>query len=189
MAGKPALTSRSEESGSWFSRRARQGGVCMYEEIEQLYLRYYRELYWFLVKRCPNPDLVDDLIQNTFLEALKSIDGFKGNAAIKTWLFGIAKHQLYRHFRKNNIHVDIEHVPEAELASRTDLSDKLLAKNILAAIEGLDPPHDQIMKLRLVHGLSFKEIGLRLNRTENYCRVNFFRVKEKLRKEYEDETM
>lgn len=161
----------------------------MYEEIEQLYLLYYRDLYCFLVKRYPSPDMVDDIIQNTFLEALKSIESFKGNATMKTWLFGIAKHQLYRHFRKNNINVDLEHVPETEMASHTDMTDKLLVKNILETIGSQEPPLQEIMKLRLIYGLSFKEIGIRVNRTENYCRVNFFRLKEKLRKEYEDETM
>lgn len=161
----------------------------MDEPLEQIYRRYYRELYRFLVVRCPNADMVDDIIQNTFLEALKSMESFSGRSSVKTWLFAIAKHQLYRHLRKQKSHADLEQVPEAALAQRTEMADRMVAQHILDWMDRLDPPFKDIMKLRLVDGLSFKEIGMRVNRTETYCRVNFFRMKEKLRKEHADENM
>ncbi|GIP32494.1 RNA polymerase sigma factor [Paenibacillus sp. J2TS4] len=161
----------------------------MYDHIKQMYLVYYHELYRFVAKLCRDPDQVDDIIQNTFLEAIKSMETFKSHSSLKTWLFGIAKHQLYRQFRKNKIQLDLDALAEAELATQSDFSDKLLAEQILDAINGLDPPHNEIMRLRLIDGLSFKEIGMRVGKTENYCRVNFFRTKDKLRKEFAYEHM
>lgn len=162
----------------------------MYEHnVEQVYLQYYNDLYRYLMKLCSDPDLADDLIQNTFLEALKSIEGFRGQSSMKTWLFSIARHQLYRHLRKNKVHITFDHLSEAELAIKNDLNDTIVAQQILETVNQLDPPQNEIMRLRLINGLSFKEIALRVKKTENYCRVNFFRIKEKLRKEYEDEPM
>lgn len=161
----------------------------MHEHIEELYRLYYYELYAFLFKRCPDVDIVDDLIQNTFLEALKSIDNFKGESSVKTWLFGIAKHQLYRHFRKNKKQFPLDELSDAELATQTSFSDKLFVQHILETVSSLSPPLDEIMRLRLVYGMPFKEIGLRVQRSENYCRVNFYRIKERLRKEFGHEPM
>ncbi|MCM3273021.1 RNA polymerase sigma factor [Paenibacillus elgii] len=162
----------------------------MYDPITKIYLLYYDDLYRFLVTRYPNPDHIDDIIQNTFLEALRHMDSFKGDSSIKTWLFGIAKHQLYRSLRKNKLQLPLDDSSEAELAAQTDFSDKVLAEQIMERLNRLDPPHRDIMRLRLLHGLSFKEIAQWTDRTETYCRVNFYRMKEKLRKEYgEDEHM
>jgi len=162
----------------------------MHDTITKMYLLYYDDLYRFLMARYPNPDMIDDIIQNTFLEALQHMDSFKGGSSLKTWLFGIAKHQLYRSLRKNKIQLPLNDSSESELAAQTDFSDKVLAGQIIERLNRFDPPHGDIMRLRLLHGLSFKEIALLTDRTETYCRVNYYRMKEKLRKEYgEDEQM
>lgn len=155
----------------------------MYEQIEELYLAYYPELYRFLLGRCGNRDIIDDIIQSTFLEALKSSDRFQGTASIKTWLFSIAKHQLFQYFRKNKQELDIEQINEGELYTEHDFSDRIFADQVLNKINELNAPHNEILRLRLIFGLSFREIGLRVGQTENYCRVNFYRIKERLRKE------
>lgn len=157
----------------------------MQDQIEHIFLRYYDELYRYLSLHCSDVNIIDDLIQNTFLEALKSIERFAGHSSLKTWLFAIAKHQLYRHFRKNRATVQLEHIAESKLATEHDYSEKILADEIMEKIDTLHPPHDDIMRLRLLYGLSFKEIAQRVKHTENYCRVNFYRNKEKLRKEFE----
>ena len=66
----------------------------------------------------------------------------------------------------------------------TDHTDKMLADDIVQFFYSLSPPLNELMKLRLLYGLSFKEIGLKIGKTENYCRVNFYRLKERLRKEF-----
>ncbi len=47
-------------------------------------------------------------------------------------------------------------------------------------------PFREIMYLRIFGGLAFKEIGEIMGRTENWARVNYYRGKERLRKEIED---
>lgn len=153
----------------------------MYEDIEKMYLLYYRELYRFVLKLGGDQDLADDIVQATFLEALKSIERFDGKSSLKTWLFSIAKNQLYAHFRKNKKTILIEVQPESLY---TDFTDKMLADDIVQFFDSLTPPLNELMKLRLLYGLSFKEIGLKIGKTENYCRVNFYRLKERLRKEF-----
>lgn len=157
----------------------------MYDLVDTIYREYYHDLYRYLRQHVHSADMIEDIIQNTFLEALRSIEGFKGHSSMKTWIFGIAKYQMYRHFRKHKIKVNLDGLSEMELTTTPDFSDRVMAKQLLDTIDQLQPPHNEIMRLRLVDELSFKEIGLRVGRTENYCRVNFYRMKERLRKEYD----
>lgn len=155
----------------------------MYEEIEKLYYCYYDELYFYIIKIGVDKESAHDIIQNTFVQAIKSIEGFKGKSSIKTWLFAIARNESYNYFRKNKRNLNIEEIKESHSVEEKDCTDSMLAREILQNIKGLKSPLKEIMQLRLIHGMSFKEIGLRVGKSENYCRVNFFRMKEKIVKE------
>jgi len=63
-----------------------------------LYDRYHLDVYRF-VARLARPDDADDFVQSTFLEAHRSAPRFRGDAAVKTWLFGIAANLVRTHFR------------------------------------------------------------------------------------------
>jgi RNA polymerase sigma-70 factor (ECF subfamily) len=58
-------------------------------------------LYRFALARTRSPELAEDLVQETFLAALKGADGFSGRSEERTWLVGILKHKMIDHFRKH----------------------------------------------------------------------------------------
>ncbi len=65
-----------------------------------LYDRFHRDLYRFISHLARNDRAsVDDLLQMTFLEAHRSARRFRGDSAVKTWLFGIAANVVRHHFR------------------------------------------------------------------------------------------
>jgi len=59
-------------------------------------------LYSYSLSRLSNASLAEDLIQETFLAALKAAPSFKGNSSFKTWLTSILKRKIIDHFRKNS---------------------------------------------------------------------------------------
>ncbi len=84
----------------------------MYEEIEKLYYCYYDDLYFYIIKIGGDKESAHDIIQNTFVQAIKFIEGFKGKASIKTWRFSIAPHESYNYFRKNKKNFNVEEISE-----------------------------------------------------------------------------
>ena len=62
---------------------------------------YGDSLFHFALTRVKNKEIAEDLVQETFLAAVKSQDRFKGRSSEKTWLFGILKHKVIDHYRKN----------------------------------------------------------------------------------------
>lgn len=65
---------------------------------------YADYLYAFAYNRVNDEETAKDLVQETFLSALKAKDCFKGEAAEKTWLVSILKNKVIDHYRKNAAH-------------------------------------------------------------------------------------
>jgi len=58
-------------------------------------------MYRYALMRVRNPAVAEDMVQETFLSALKARERFAGKSAEKTWLIGILKHKIIDHFRKS----------------------------------------------------------------------------------------
>ncbi len=63
---------------------------------------YGDALYRFALFRVNNAALAEDLVQDTFLAAMKAKDRFSGRASVKTWLTGILKNKIIDHYRKKD---------------------------------------------------------------------------------------
>jgi RNA polymerase sigma-70 factor (TIGR02943 family) len=63
--------------------------------------QYGDALFHFALARVSNREVAEDLVQETFLAAVKSQDRFKGQSSEKTWLFAILKHKVIDHYRQS----------------------------------------------------------------------------------------
>lgn len=159
----------------------------MEHDIELLYRLYAKELYFFIFSICKNESLSQDILQITFIQAIKGIEGFKGKASIKTWLFSIAKFQCYQQFRKDKNHICIDEVNIMSIENMAeDIISNLCSEEIVKQINELKEPDRSIVLLRILAEYSFAEIGKLVNKSENYCRVIYYRAKNKLRKELKE---
>ena len=78
-------------------RRTMQGDT---EAFHQLTVRYYRPVAGFILKRVQRPDMVEDLVQETFLEALQALKAGRGPEKFSSWLFGIAHNRCGKWLRR-----------------------------------------------------------------------------------------
>jgi RNA polymerase sigma-70 factor (ECF subfamily) len=68
--------------------------------FHQLTERYYRPVGGFILKRVQRPDLVEDLVQETFLEAFRALKDGRQPTHISSWLFGIAHNRCCKWLRR-----------------------------------------------------------------------------------------
>ena len=80
-------------------------------------------LYRFTLSRIKDPSIAEDLVQETFLAALKARNNFQGRSTAKTWLIAILKHKIVDHIRKR---------------VREQISDKVESMHNTAAIDPVD---------------------------------------------------
>lgn len=154
------------------------------EDMSEVYRRHARTVYKFLLARTHDPGLAEELTQETFYQAVKSADRFDGGCRVSVWLCQIAKHLWYQHLRKSRREAPLPEgePPDAPAASAEEsLLEREGRLDLLRLIHGLPEEQREVVYLRAFGGLSFREIGDVLGRTETWARVTFYRTKEKLR--------
>ena len=65
-----------------------------------LFERHHRALFNFVFQMTRNAALAEDLVQETFLRMLKAAGSFRGDGSFKSWMFHIARNQVYDHLRR-----------------------------------------------------------------------------------------
>ena len=161
--------------------------------FEEIYQKYADKVYRFIYMKCQNKELSEDVTQTTFLKAIEHADSFKNECSVMTWLCRIAQNTLLDEIkRRENKNLSLNELPleQTETEPSGDILSEYLGRenklNLYAGIHRLDEMQKEIVLHRLL-GLSFKEIGQICNQSETWARVNFYRAKEKLKREIGDE--
>ena len=151
--------------------------------IENAYREYSNMIYKYLLSKTGSEDIAEELTQETFYQAVKSADKFDFSSKVSTWLCSIAKNKLYEYWRKHPDTEELNENTEALLTLEEQYISDESKLEILKAIHNLSGPTREVLYLRLFSGLSFREIGEILDKTEQWARVTYYRGKLALRKE------
>ena len=153
------------------------------DNMEEIYQAHARTVYKFLLSQCHDADLAEELTQETFYQAVRSIGRFQGDCKVSVWLCQIAKHLWYQHLRKANRETELPE--EAELPLVPSAEEEAVSRSgqldLLRRVHELPEPGREVVYLRAFGGLSFREIGDVLGKTETWARVTFYRGKERLK--------
>ena len=90
-----------------------------YPELEELYNTYRTDLYRYLCHLTHDPAEAEDLLSETFLRALRRLHTYRGDCAVKTWLFGIAHNVWLESLRKRRPTVSADDLLETYLTDDT----------------------------------------------------------------------
>lgn len=149
------------------------------KRIEEIYILYKQDIYRYILYLTNDPDLSEDLLSETFVNAIISIKRFKGQSSVKTWLFSIARHLWLQRLRKEK--PVIEYNDFLELYLLDSMDEKLITKEITDRIKELlsekDGRTQKIINMR-IEGYSFTEIAEEVNISEGSARVINFRAKK-----------
>lgn len=161
------------------------------DSVEQLYQKHAKTVYGFLLTKTKNPDIAEELTQETFCQAIQKLDTFQGNSSVSTWLCGIARNLWFDILRKQEKQTELS----ARLSAQEDTAMLPSAEEsffrdfnhleVLKRLHQLKEPGREVMYLRLIGNLSFAQIGEIMEKSENWARVTYYRNKEKLIKEGE----
>lgn len=152
--------------------------------MDDIYQAYAKTIYAYLLLRVSDHHIAEELTQETFFQAVKSIQSFRNECSIETWLVGIAKNVLKQYYKKQKHFEDID---EIQIASDIDIEKNLVLQDerqqLLTAIHLLTEPYKEVTYLRVYTDLSFKQIGTLFNKSENWARITYYRAKQQLIKE------
>lgn len=154
------------------------------QNIEEMYEKYSKIIYKYIFCLTKNHELSEEIVQDTFLVAVKNINKFEGKSKLSTWLCAIAKNIYYKKINKLKDNISLEDINK-ELVSEQFIEDIICEKEskleLIKNIQKLDSQSQKVMYLRIYADLSYEEIGEVLGKTSSWARVTYFRGKEKLK--------
>lgn len=152
-------------------------------EFQEVYNLYFKDVYKYVLTLCRNESLAEEVTQETFFKALKSIDSFRGQCKLYVWLCQIAKNTYFSMTAKEKSRCE-ELLPEvADESLESALLTKESAFEIHRVLHDLEEPYKEVFSLRVFGQLSFKQIGILFGKTESWARVTYHRAKLKIKEE------
>jgi RNA polymerase sigma-70 factor (ECF subfamily) len=191
-----ALHSQHAESASdtELVHRAKAGDLAAFETLVE---RYERRVYTLARRMLHSPEDAEDVTQQTFLNALEYLNGFREEASFYTWLMRIATHAALKVKRKRRPTVSLENladpqegydtIPHPEFiadwrAAPERLLEKAETKRLLDdALEELDDKYRMVFLLRDVEGLSINETASALGVSQANVKARLLRARLQLR--------
>jgi RNA polymerase sigma factor (sigma-70 family) len=164
--------------------------------FEQLYHRYQRRIGAYIYGMVHDHGRAEDITQDVFMSALRRMRATETPIAFKPWVYEIAKNACIDAFRRSKRAEEISYdaddgtdrlhlvskgpSPEAAVDTRMSLD------NLRGAFGGLSEAHHQILVMRELEGLSYRQIGERLGMSRPSVESTLFRARRRLSEEYEE---
>ncbi len=162
--------------------------VSTLKQIEQAYIQHSKDVYKYLLSLSHDENLSEDLTQETFFRAMRTIHRYNGNCKLSVWLCQIARHLWYQWLEKHSRweHVALtDTIPSQESPENSALL--YMEKTALyQAIHALPEPMRELVHMRLTGEFSFREISEIMGKSENWARITFYRAKQKIMEKMED---
>ena len=155
-----------------------KGSDCV-DDFEEIYNLYMKDVYKYILALSRNPDIAEEITQETFFKALKSIKNFKGECKISVWLCQIAKNTYYSYCAKEKRRS--EHTREEICFSFEDeVAESDMAFELHKRLHSLPEPYKEVFSLRVFGELPFSKIAELFGKKESWARVTYHRAKLKM---------
>lgn len=151
------------------------------QEFESLVHAYSADVYRFAYWLCKNKSLAEDMTQETFTRAWKSIDKLIDDRSAKAWLFTILRREIARHFSRKRLDTIPMQDIHTELADKTQGMEAAERLALHDAIARLDDKYKEPLILQVLGGYRSQEIGQILELTPAVVLTRIFRARQQLR--------
>ena len=176
-------------------REAQRGNRAAFEEL----VRHYDQAVLRLAMHLTGSEHeAQDIYQDAFLKAYKSVGNFRFECSFYTWIYRIVTNLCLDHLRKKQVRKEdapvavdaqgeaydvLAQVPDGRAGANPerDLMRRELGKRINRALDKLTPRERMVFELKHYQGLKLRTVGEILNTTEETAKNTLFRATQKLR--------
>ncbi|MCA0132210.1 RNA polymerase sigma factor [Winogradskyella alexanderae] len=146
-----------------------------FRELLQL---YKERLYWHIRKIVINHDDADDVLQNTFIKVYKSIDKFKGESKLFSWLYRIATNESITHLNKNAKRLQISNEEQKSNAINNLTADVYfegdeIQLKLQKAIASLPQKQQLVFNMKYFDDIKYKDMADILETSEGALKASY----------------
>jgi RNA polymerase sigma-70 factor (ECF subfamily) len=178
MSASPVLETPSDHALAAAYRAGDEGAAA------ELVRRHAPAMGRFLYSSGASRDEIDDLVQETFFRAFRRLDGWRGEASFRSWLFTIASNALRDEYRrrKGRRMLSLEDRDLADSADpHADLAAAETADRLREGIAALPRLQREVFLLRTQEGAGYIDIATALGTTPGAARVHYHHAVKRLK--------
>lgn len=165
--------------------------------FEELFSRYRRRIGSYIFGMVGDHGRAEDIAQEVFMSALRRLRETERPIAFKQWIYEIAKNACIDEFRRGRRAREVPLEQDEESGNHRDLLSreptppaamerKQRLDDLRGAFRGLSETHHRILVLRELEGLSYCEIGERMEMSRAVVESTLFRARRRLNEEYQE---
>lgn len=157
--------------------------------VRQWYQEYGTKVKAFIAQRITSEADVDEIVQETFMNCLKHLPLFRGEAGIWTWMCGVAKHEVADYYRKKYAKKAINALPLSELLVGTQIhgsheTSEQITEHVSHVLKSLSAEAQEILLLKYVDGKKVEEIAELWQKSVKAVESVLFRARRDFRAAY-----
>lgn len=157
--------------------------------FDEVYRANFDPVYRYVLSLSGNAHVAEEITQETFFKALKSLGEFRGDCSLKSWLCTIARNLwLTERRRKKPLAIDdaASFADSAAGPEETALRrDESMRAHLL--VHHLNEPYREVFMLRALGQLSFRDIGEIFGKSDNWACVVYHRARARIKNGMEEE--
>ena len=151
----------------------------------ELIERYERPLRYFINRLLDNSELTEDIFQDTWLTVIRRIHGLREIDAFPVWLYRIARNKVYQQLRKKRNVLKLDENIAVEDNAEDDVFSGEDAAKVHRCLKELPPEYREVLMLRFLEQMSYKQISQVLNCKLGTVRSRIYYAKIALKRELE----
>lgn len=166
------------------NNKERVASTAHNEPFLTLYRHHVTSVYSYIYSRIRNRADAEDLTEQVFTEALEGMERYEEPGKPAAWLFTIAHRRVVDHYRSRHEHIPFDEAldspldglsPEGHLLRREQL------EQLSRLVVTLDEEQQELLQLRFVAGLTYREIGEVLGSSGGAVKIAIYRLLDRLR--------
>lgn len=158
------------------------------EDLLDLYDAALPVVHGYVLRRCGDRTLAEDLTAEVFLAAAGAVRRGSVPELSTAWLVAVARNKLVDHWRRSaRQERTLRAVADAEVVDPGDWTDALDEGSALATLRTLRPHHQAVLTLRYLDGLPVAQVADHLDRTVHATEALLTRAKAAFRRAYREE--
>ncbi|MBQ6384325.1 MAG: sigma-70 family RNA polymerase sigma factor [Clostridia bacterium] len=153
------------------------------KSFDEIYQSCFDLVYRYVLSLSGSPHIAEEITQETFFKALRSLDQFRGESSVKSWLCAIAKNIWFSEQRKKKAKPidEASALPDPGPGPEESVVRQDESMRIHRLLHRLDEPYREVFTLRTLGQLSFRDIGELFGKSENWACVVYHRARTRLK--------
>ena len=159
-----------------------------HDTFDQIYQNYFDAVYRYALSLSRNPQIAEEITQESFFKAMRTLDQFQRKSSLKSWLCAIAKNLWLseQRIRKNQPIDDALPLQDPSIGPEEAIVRQDESMRIHRLLHHLDEPYREVFTLRTLGQLSFRDIGELFGKSENWACVVFHRARVRIKDKMEE---